>query len=139
MEWGSLYDPFSEVDRRGDVRVRYADCRPAGVLQVGKPNVISLHYRLDRRQRRVVLTHELLHLEQGATWTRDAPPLVVQKVEARIDRATLDRLVPPAELAELARLAEANDEPFHAVDVVERFDVPLDTAHRAMALYLARR
>ena len=136
---GARYDPFAVVEQRGDVRLRFADCHPIGVLEVGNPNVISLHYRLDRRQRRCVLAHELEHLEQEATWPRDAPPLVVAKVESRIDRATIDRLVPPADLERLAWESECNDVAFSAVDVMETFEVDLATAHKAMYLWETRR
>jgi hypothetical protein len=92
---------------------------------------ITLDPRLDQRERNATLVHELVHDELDLLWPPGTPVAVVAKGEFRVDRITMDRLIPPVELAEyVARMAEV--EPVEAWKVADDFDVPLEIAGRAL-------
>lgn len=110
-----------------------------GMVEPGPPIEVSLDYRLGRRERRAVLTHEVVHVERSAYYDRRAHRPVIDKLEAWIDAEACDRLVPPDELDELARHAEEHDVPLHVWDLMERFDIPMYVAHKAMGLRERRR
>lgn len=98
----------------------------------GGTDHVVLDYRLDRRTRRVVLAHELIHAERGigAPWASAA---TMQLEEERVWRTALARLAPPAEVAAfLERRGTVG--PVHVVDLAEEFDLPLDAAERVAAL-----
>ena len=111
----------------------------SGMVEPGPPVEVSLDYRLGRRERRAVLTHEVVHVERSAFYDRHSTRRVVEKLEAWIDTEACNRLVPPAELDDLARHADEHDVPLHVWDLMERFDVPMYVAHKAMALRERRR
>ncbi len=110
-----------------------------GMIDAGPPLEVAYDYRLGRRDRRAVLTHEFTHLDLDALYTRDTPSSIVEKIESRVRRCSTDRLVPPEQLETLARRAEEHDVPLHVWDLMEHFDVPMYVAHEAMALRSRRR
>jgi hypothetical protein len=105
-----------------------------GYVRPGPPIVLTLDYRLGRRERRCVLAHELEHVEQDSFYEPDAPKPLIDKLEDRITRAAVDKLIPPDELDWLAARAADDGEPLMAFDVQEWFDVDLPTVHIAMNL-----
>lgn len=98
--------------------------------------VIVIDRDLGRRERKVVLAHELTHLERGiGTDYRGAPAswqTVVAREEGIVNRIVAERLVPPDELAEWVGARTASDLPTSPLDVAEQFDVTEDVARRAM-------
>jgi hypothetical protein len=95
-------------------------------------STILLDSRLDRRQRRATLGHELVHEERGIP-TIGVPEALATKEEAIVRRITAERLVPVDELRAFA-LARAELGPVMVSDVAEEFDVPEHVARVACEL-----
>lgn len=134
------WNPWRSLRDRPDVTLRWARLtNTRGYTRPGPPIVLTLDYRLSRRERRSVLAHELEHVEQQAFYEPDAPKALIDKLEDRVTRATVDKLVPPDELDWLAARAADDGEPLMAFDVAEWFDVDLPTVHIAMNLREVRR
>jgi len=93
--------------------------------------VVVLDPRLDRRERRAVLAHELVHLERRLlpSGTNDA---VIDREEHQVRAETVRRLVPPDALARLVA-ARIDVGPVTADLVADEFDVPLPVAVSAMS------
>lgn len=101
-------------------------------------DVILIDKRLGQIERKVVLAHELVHLERGGVESDPSQsPLwdaVVAREEHRVDRIVAGRLVPRSDLIDWLA---ARVEPTTAFDVAEAFDVTpavavlalLDVAH----------
>lgn len=88
---------------------------------------IRLDPRLDRRQRRAALAHELVHLERGGGVTCAGMPAtwvpLRQREEQRVNREVARRLVPPAELDALVE-SRRSVGPVTSEVVADEFDVP---------------
>lgn len=95
---------------------------------------ITIDATLDRRTRRAVLAHELVHDERGILFTDDTPLALIRKEESYVTAETVCRLVPLDELEERVRIAIRSDMCVEVNDVVEWFDVPHDTAEKAMLM-----
>jgi hypothetical protein len=94
--------------------------------------VIVLDLRLDRRARRCVLAHELVHAERGIGHGA-ATPATMEREEEAVRREVARRLVPPGLLASF--VASAIDVGgLTALDVAEEFDVEVDVAGKALEL-----
>ena len=93
---------------------------------------IVVDSRLDRRLRWTTLGHELVHDELDLLWPPGAPPALVQKGEATVERINVDRFVPPDELRALVRQRVDADMTVTVLDVVEEFDVDPDLAREAL-------
>jgi hypothetical protein len=92
---------------------------------------ITLDPGLDRRGRRHTLTHELVHDELDLLWPAGTPRRLVTKGEFRVERVSMDRLVPLVELNAFVA-ARQEVEPVEAWHVADEFDVPVDLAGRAL-------
>lgn len=93
---------------------------------------IVIDARLDQRQRRATLAHELVHDERGLLYTEDTPIGIVRKEEAIVEAETARRLVPLEELDQLVRTAVLNDGCVTWREVADWFEVPRDVAEHAM-------
>lgn len=128
---GRRWDPELELQRVApDARVVYRDlqhCR--GMVRLGPPPEVSLHYLLGRRERRVVLAHEVKHLQLQLFYGPSTPPALVAKLEAVVRRATADELVP---IDELAAWVATRMDPVTARDVADYFDVTIEVALEQM-------
>lgn len=126
------WDPWATAERLG-VPVRYARLDGlAGMWQRDdRGDVIVLDVRLDRRRRRCVLAHELVHMERGIGHGA-ATGATMEREEAIVEREVARRLVPPAALAALvARRTSAGG--LTPAAVAEEFDVDDATARAALA------
>lgn len=103
--------------------------------------VVLVDSALDRRERNVVLAHELVHLERGVgtdapgaptTWTSE-----VAKEEATVDRIVASRLVPLDDLAAWTANRTASDIPTTALDIAEHYDTTEKMAELAALLLKA--
>ena len=94
---------------------------------------ILLEESLDRRSRREVLAHELVHVERGVGWPA-ATSATMQLEEERVWRIALRRLAPPAEIARFVR-SRATVGPVTIADLADEFDLSLEAAARAARLY----
>jgi hypothetical protein len=93
---------------------------------------ILLEESLDRRSRREVLAHELVHAERGVGWPH-ATAATMELEEERVWRIALARLAPPAEVT--AFLVErASVGPVTVADVAEEFDLSPAAAERLARL-----
>lgn len=93
---------------------------------------ILLDQRLDRRARREVLAHELVHVERGVGWP-DATAATMELEEERVWRTALRRLAPPEEVERFLR-TRATVGPVTVADLAEEFDLSLDAAERVAKL-----
>ncbi len=102
----------------------------------GDRDEILLEETLDRRSRREVLAHELVHVERGVGWPL-ATAATMEREEERVWRIALDRLAPPEEVgAYLA--ARASVGAVTVDDLAEEFDLSPRAAARVARLWLVR-
>jgi hypothetical protein len=97
---------------------------------------------LSQREKRCVLTHELIHDELGSSCRCDGMPTmwdaVVARDESFIDREAAARLVPRHELAAFIRRHAATIEPSVTLaDIAEHFDVTERYADLAFSAFVA--
>jgi Zn-dependent peptidase ImmA (M78 family) len=132
------WDPWAAAGRRPRLEIWYADVAEGATWhEEDGRDVITLDARADRRRRRALLAHELIHVERRVGYPA-ATAATMQREEAIVRREVAARLVPPAALADLvARRAEL--EPVTAELVAEEFDVPEDVADEALAALRRRR
>ena len=118
------WNPWQDLAARDWIRLGWArlpgTTRGLWLIRDGQSTIL-LDSRLDRRQRRATLGHELVHEERGIP-TIGVPAALAAKEEAIVERITATRLVPLAELRDFAR-ARAELGPVMAADVAEEFDV----------------
>lgn len=97
---------------------------------------VLLDVGLDRRTRREVLGHELVHVERGVGWPA-ATAATMEIEEERVWRTAIDRLAPPDEVdAFLRRRGTVGPVTLH--DVADEFDLSLEAAERVAALRAVR-
>lgn len=94
---------------------------------------ITIEARLNQRDRRAVLAHELVH-DERVLFAPSTPVAVIRKEEAWVMNETARRLVPLDELDALVRQAVLDDQSVTWREVAEWFDVPRDVAERALDL-----
>jgi hypothetical protein len=127
MRW----NPWRAARERENLVIEYADLScGAAWFQEGGRDVIVIDASADRRTRRALLAHELIHAERGIGFPA-ASPAVMQREEAAVRRETAVRLVPLDELAGfVARVAGL--EAVTAALVGDEFDVPEPVAAEAL-------
>lgn len=100
--------------------------------------VILVDYSLGRRERRVVLAHELIHVERGVGTDQPGMPStwapVVAKEEAAVNAEVARRLVPLDELEEWVRRRTESDITTTPFDVSVEWDTTEQLAELAMLL-----
>lgn len=97
---------------------------------------ILLEATLDRRSRREVLAHELVHVERGVGWPH-ATAATMELEEEQVWRTALDRLAPPAEVAAFLA-ARSTVGPVTVADLAEEFDLSPRAAARVAELWRVR-
>lgn len=130
-------NPWRELRHRTEVELRWL-VMPEGVrgawwIEDGQ-RVIALAHNLDRRTRRAVLMHELVHDERGIAYHYSTPAALSEKEEAAVNRIATNRLVPPAKLIRFIDRQIDAEGAVTAADVADEFDVPHDVADRALRL-----
>jgi hypothetical protein len=136
------YDPRSAIDGRDDLVLVFdavAGLMGGGLhTRRGTVGVIVVDPGLEGPERRAVLTHELVHHERAAAVPGLDAPVGLELLRDREERAVDDevarRLVPPEQLALLARRSAEVDHGIGPVEVAEHFEVPLPVARRALEL-----
>jgi hypothetical protein len=136
------YDPWEDLRQRPHIQFGLADLPDRLGGGVWWPTddggaLVVLDRRLDQAGRRAVLTHELVHDEQGGAcpshpWAPRGWGAVVCRHENNVNAEVARRLVP---LDVLERWCQARAEsgiPTSAGDVAEEFEVPVDVARRAL-------
>ena len=102
----------------------------------GEEWAILVDRRLGATERLAAIAHELVHHERGGGCCHPGMPDswrdVVRREEARVERIAARRLVPPADLAEFVDDMLSIDLPVDAGSVAEHFEVPIETASRAL-------
>jgi hypothetical protein len=116
------------------VELRFAEVGPhRGIWQRDADGeVIVLDVALDRRARRCVLAHELVHAERGIGRPA-ASAATMEREEEAVRREVARRLVPPGLLASFVG-SRAELDGTTAADVAEEFDVEIDVAVKALGL-----
>jgi hypothetical protein len=131
------WNPWRSLRDRDEVDLWFAPldgCRGLWVRSAGR-DAIYLEETLDRRQRREVLAHELVHVERGLGHP-DVSPLLTAKDEASVWREALRRLAPAEVLADLRRRADDGD-PITIGDLADELDLSEDGVGRLVALLRA--
>lgn len=92
---------------------------------------ITLDRSLSQRDRKCVLSHEVVHDEYDLLWPADAPEGLVAKGERFVERVSDERLVPPTELREWI---DRRPDDLQVVSwmVAEQWDVSIDVAARSL-------
>lgn len=104
--------------------------------RTGDRDEILVEQTLDRRSRREVLAHELVHVERGIGWP-DASAATMAHEEERVWRVALDRLAPPAEVQAYLE-ARATVGAVTVEDLAEEFDLSPRAAERVAHLWRIR-
>jgi hypothetical protein len=129
-----VWNPWAALRARPAVELRFAELGSSRGLwqRDARGEVIVLDLRLDRRARRCVLAHELVHAERGIGHPA-ATAATMEREEEAVRREVARRLVPPGLLASLVA-SRANVGGVTVADVADEFDVELDVATKALAL-----
>lgn len=98
----------------------------------GGRDEILLEETLDRRERREVLAHELVHVERAVGWPQ-ATVATMELEEDRVWRTALRRLAPPDEVRSFLR-RRGTVGPVTVADLAEEFDLSPGTAERVARL-----
>lgn len=124
------WNPWRAARARTNLVIEFDDL-PCGAawFQEGDLDVIVIDVTADRRTRRALLAHELIHAERRIGFPA-ASEAVMQREEATVRRETALRLVPLEELAAFVGRSEGV-EPVTAAAVAEEFDVPEHVAVEA--------
>lgn len=124
------WNPWRAARDRDNLVIEFDDV-PCGAawFQEGELDVIVIDVAADRRTRRALLAHELIHAERRIGFPA-ASAAVMEREEAVVRRETAVRLVPLDELAAFVGRSEGI-EPVTARSVGEEFDVPDDVAAEA--------
>lgn len=128
------WNPWRALERT-DIELWFADLDAArGRWERGPDgDAIVLDHGLDRRSRREVLAHELVHAERGVGYPA-ATDATMQLEEERVWRTALCRLAPPAEVRRFVA-ARATVGPVTVDDLAGEFDLsPLAAARVARLL-----
>lgn len=132
-----MWDVWAELRSRRHITLEWADLGDelGRIDAMGRQVTITLHYRLNARDRRAVLAHELVHDERGILFDDDSPSELVQCEERAVRREVARRLCPPADLERRVRSAVADGQAVCPADVSEWFDVPDDVATEALMMH----
>jgi hypothetical protein len=104
--------------------------------RTGGLDEILLEETLDRRSRREVLAHELVHVERGVGWPH-ATAATMEREEERVWRIALDRLAPPEEVRAYLE-ARSTVGAVTIEDLAEEFDLSPTAAARVAHLWRVR-
>ena len=130
------WDPWQQLDEAPvDLHLRALTDERGRWMRGHERDQIVLDPGLDRRTRREVLAHELVHAERRIGWP-EASAATMQLEEERVWRIALRRLAPPGEVAAFVR-ARATVGPVTIHDVAEEFDLSTAGAKRALVLLAA--
>lgn len=132
-----MWDVWAELRRRRHITLEWADLGDelGRIDSVDGRLTITLHYRLNARDRRAVLAHELVHAERGILFDDDSPAELVQCEERAVRREVARRLCPPDQLVLRVRAAVADGQAVSPAEVSEWFDVPADVATEALVMH----
>lgn len=128
------WNPWRALRERPQIELRQQWLRGRRGLWVPNGDGTSTIYldpRASRRERRCTLAHELVHEERGIAYGPATPRPLVQLEERTVTRIAVGRLVPAAELAELA----ASVDQLAAWEVADHFDVDHATARAACRIH----
>jgi hypothetical protein len=128
------WSPWRELRARTNVTLEWRDLprtHEGAWIPTAAGAVIVLASWLTRRERRCVLSHELVHDERGIAFDEDIAAAVIQKEEAYVDRESVRRLVPLDELQAFVDV-RSEIEPVTVVHVAEAFDVTTGVARSAL-------
>lgn len=129
------WNPWLALRDRPEIELRFADLGQLGGLwqrdELGE--LIVLDAGLDRRGRRCVLAHELIHAERGIGHGAASAASMEHEEEA-VRRETARRLVPTELLTAFVGARLGLGEPVLVDDVADEFDVTLDVAQKALEL-----
>lgn len=131
------WNPWAELKSSPWITLQYADIDGADATTVTTNDggyIVTLAHRLSRRQRKVALAHELVHIDIGQLWPRGTAGHIIMRSELIVDRRVAERLVPEAELRPFVKRRLDLGEMCLARDVAEEFDVTPDVADRALRL-----
>lgn len=135
-EWsGGRWNPWRALRDRPHIELRFAYLGGSrGIWQRDAlGDVIVLDARLDRRSRRCVLAHELVHAERGIGHGA-ASAATMAREEEFVRREVARRLVPMDQLLALVEARAGLCLDIAAADVAEEFDVDSDVAVKALQL-----
>lgn len=127
------WNPWAALRERPRTTLLWQALSGRGGLAEVSPDgseVVVLDPRLDRRDRRAVLAHELIHLERRLL-PHGTPEAVRAREEHQVRAEVVRRLVPPSVLRGLVA-ALASIEPVTATLVADEFDVPTALAEAAL-------
>jgi hypothetical protein len=129
------WNPWRALRERSHIELRFADLGPhRGLWQRdGLGDIIVLDVTLDRRSRRCVLAHELIHAERGIGHGR-ASVATMELEEELTRREVARRLVPAAALRAFIGTRIDTDGGVTCADVEEEFDVDPEVAAKALEL-----
>lgn len=146
-EWhrDGRWEPWWALRARPHIRFRLSSELPEGVWGAcqwqGARVAVLVAAHLGRQWRRVILGHELVHAEWGVPCRLGSPPElwgpVPARHEKRVDDEVARRLVPAAQLGRLIDQRLQFESRVTALEVGERFDVPVELAERALRLFKA--
>lgn len=140
VERTQRWNPWAALRARPHLRLAFAyldDCT-ALIEDDGRGRLVVLDARLDRRERRVALGHELIHDERSFLYDDGTPDAIIAKEEAAVDRILATRLVPPAELDEYVARCATIEQSVVATEVADEFDVTVEVADLALWLKACR-
>lgn len=137
----SRWNPWADLKIRRDIRAYFTDL-PDGTHAVHQLRgrlhvvVIDADNQVDRNH---LLAHELVHIERGggcphAGWMAATWGPVVMREEERVETIVTHRLVPQAELLDVAWRACEHEGRLDAWTVADHFTVPQHVAERALWL-----
>ncbi len=132
------FDPWRELAQREHLRFGLVDLPDSLGGGVWWPTADGgALVLLDRAGRRAVLTHELVHDEQGGgcpdhPWAPRGWGAVVCRHENSVNAEVARRLVPLEVLDEWCRRRAASGISTVPEDIAEEFDVPVEVARRAL-------
>ena len=135
------FDPWRAAEHHDDlILAAHPLARLMGggfYAQLGSTSIIVVDPDLDGAERRVVLTHELVHHERGGSVARTGAPerlqALVDREERAVDREVARRLVPDAELRTLVCEHLGAGDGLDVREVADHFEVPVAIASLALA------
>lgn len=132
------WDPWATLKALGNVQLEYQ------VLTTGEDGFVEryasgrwrivLDSRLNARQQRCVLGHELTHVARGQSVAPWLSPILEAVEESQVDIESAVRLLPPAILSYWALDRLSSGLAVTVEGICDRFDVEPDVALLAMAV-----
>lgn len=126
------WNPWRALREREHVRLAWTRLRGTrGLWESHGDGRVTIHLdpRLSRRERRCVLAHELVHDERQIGYGPWTPAALIEVEERCVWAETVDRLVPPGQLAALVDQGM----PLMLWELCDHFDIDHQTAKLAVA------